>query len=327
MSLEGIQIWSLLFSAGLIIITDKIFEKLKINNHWRYLGDLIIASHPSLIIFSGSINNDCLLVFLQALIILELIIWYRDSSYKNIIILAITTGLCVMTKANGAIMAIPILYVFIKKFIILYKDKKISKKFFYQMGLFLIISLPIGLWFQVRNMILFDTVKIPTPNERLSLREIPLIKRLLGFNIMNLFRFVDFESDYNIFILILKTTVFGEFSYNDMLFIIPMLLVTNILLIIIGLFYIITYIFKKKNFIINILFITWITSLIMEIIFNIKYPYICTANFRYIVISLLPGIIMPIFMLKDKEDSLICDVFATLSIALVMTSAIFIILM
>ena len=45
--------------------------------------------------------------------------------------------------------------------------------------------------------------------------------------------------------------------------------------------------------------------MVMMLLFNIKYPYKCSMNFRYIAVSLIPGIIIPCYMiLKGKSSSI-----------------------
>ena len=302
---EGIQTWSLISSALIIIIADKICNKIKIDTKGTLLVDLLLAVHPTLIILSGSINNDCLLMLLQALIILWLIKYYLDENYKNIIGLALVTGLAVMTKMNGAIMAIPILYVFIKKMIEKSKNNNWGN-FYYHISLFLLISIPIGLWFQFRNLIMFGSITIPGPSESLYVGNIPLLKRLFTLNPSTIFQYVDLKNDYNLNLLIIKTSIFGEFTYKNIKLLSAFIFVTNVYLIAFTLFYIIKYMFiKKKNMIINILLITWITSMVMMLLFNIKYPYKCSMNFRYIAVCLIPGIIIPCYMiLKGKSSSI-----------------------
>ena len=156
MSLEGIQLLTLFLSSFSILAVKSICDKLKLKEKYILIAIAFISFHPTMIILSGSISNDMLLTFLEIMIINFLIKWYDQTTIKNTIILAITTGLCVMTKTNGAIMAIPIMYVFIKKFIEVYHNKLMSiKEYIKKILLFGIISLPIGIWFPIRNMIKF----------------------------------------------------------------------------------------------------------------------------------------------------------------------------
>lgn len=123
-SFEGIQVLTTIFSSLIMIVVYKITTKFKIDEKYKLLINAFIAVYPTFIILSGSINNNCLTVFLQFLIIWYLIKWYENDSWKNSIILGLITGLCVMTKLNGAIMSIPILFTFIKRIIDYYKNNK-----------------------------------------------------------------------------------------------------------------------------------------------------------------------------------------------------------
>lgn len=326
--LEGIQLISCLFSVLIIIIGDKICQKLKMKDRYRYLVDFMLAIHPTLIIFSGSINNDCLLLFMETLVILLLINWNEFPSTKNIIYLAIVTGLCVLTKANGAIMAMPILYIFIKKFMINIqkKDYKILN-YIKKICLFGIISLPIGLWYQVRNVIKFANIAIPMPGDFLYNGEYSIIKRFFSINFQELFRFADTSVDYNLPTFILKSSVWGEYNFSDIKLLAYIVLGINLILIIISMIFIIKYLLKKKkNDIINILIITWITSLVMMYIFNYKYPFGCSMDFRYIAICLLPGIIIMVNELNNFKINKLKIVIEGLCYLFVIVSLGFIIL-
>lgn len=123
-ALEGIQVLTVIFSSITMIYAYKIVDKIKIGDKYKLLINSFMIFYPTFIILSGSINNDCLLVMFEFAIIYHLINWYENSNWLNTIILALVTGLCVMTKLNGAIMAVPILYIFIKKFIYNIKHDK-----------------------------------------------------------------------------------------------------------------------------------------------------------------------------------------------------------
>ena len=303
LAFEGIQLLSLFFSSAIVLVTDKICQKLKLKDRYRYLIDLMIAFHPTLIIFSGSINNDCLLTFMESLVILLLINWNEKPTTKNTIIFAIVTGLCVLSKANGAIMAVPILYVFIKKIIKNLKDKKELINCIQKIYYFAIISLPIGLGYQLRNYLKFANISIPHPSQRLYTGDINIFSRFFTLNFNELFTYYPVDTLYNIPAFIIKSSIFGEFPFNSSSLLNMLLIATNLILIVISIIFMIKYLFnKKKNIIIDILIITNIISMIMMYIFNYQYPYGCTMNFRYIVICLLPGIITIGYTLNNLKN-------------------------
>ena len=152
---EGLQVLTALFSCWMILVVNQITLKLHMREKYRNLVNLLFAVHPGLIIISGSINNDCLVTLFEMLVILWAIKWNeKDSPGDNWIetlTLAYITGFCVMTKINGGVMAFPLLYIFIKKFITLIKThQKELKTFIIQMFFFGIISQQIR-WVKYRH--------------------------------------------------------------------------------------------------------------------------------------------------------------------------------
>ncbi len=302
-AIEGIQILTPIFSSLTIVVTKKICERLKLKDIYRYLAISFIAFHPTMIILSGSINNDMLMFFLEFLIILKLIDWYDKPNIKNTIFLAIITGLCVMTKTNGALMAIPILYVFIKKIL---NNKKVIKDYIKKILLFGIISLPIGLWFPIRSMIVFHSYDaVLSSGDFLYVGNYSLFSRFFTMNFNELFNFANVHTDYNLPSYIIKSALFGEFSFNIGILRIIMISI-SLLLIIISIVFMIKYLFKKKkNLIINILLIIYITSIISMYFFNYKYPNACSMDFRYIVITLLSSIVIITYSLNEIKNKYI----------------------
>ncbi len=295
-SLEGIQVLTVLFSSLMMLTIYKITQRLKISNHAKVLINALVAVYPTFIILAGSINNDCLTIFLQFLILLYLLKWYEQDNLQNTIILGLITGLCVMTKLSGGIMAIPILYIFIKKFIDYYKsDKKVLPKLIYKILLFGIISLPIGLWYQVRCYIMFGHNNIPVPGDFLYIGNYSIYERFLSISFSSMFGsvFCVISGDYNIFAYIVKCSIFGEYSYGNANVIHLSMLLFNFILIILSLFFTIKYIFNKKHksLIKTLLLVNWVVNLISYYVFNIKYPYLCTMDFRYIVPTVFTGVV------------------------------------
>lgn len=308
-SLEGLQILTVIFSSLTLIISYKIIDRLKIKDYYKVLLTAFMAFYPTFIILSGSINNDCLLTLLQFSIIYYLIKWYENTNWINTIILALLTGLCVMTKLNGAIMAVPILYVFIKKFIEYFKeDKSKIKKLILFIVVFGLISLPIGLWYQVREMIMFNNTDVPKPGNFLYIGNYSIFKRFFYFSFESFVNtFCTIPGDYNMFTYIIKTSLFGEYSYGDINFIHFIMLTTNLLLIVISIYYTIKYCIKRKehSFIINILLFVWLSNMASFYVFNYKYPYICSMDFRYIVPTVFTGIVLIGKNINDKNNTVV----------------------
>ena len=297
-SLEGIQILTLLFSSLIILIVNNICIKLKLTNKYRYLILFLFSTHPKLILYSGFINNDCLLLFLESLIILILINWYNNPNYKNTIILSIIFGLSVLAKANGIIMCIPCLYIFIKK---LLENKKDKIKYLKKGIIFSIISIPLSLCYQLRNYIKFSSIAVAIPSKKLYIGDHSIVSRFFSLNFTQLFN-KNPINNYNLPSFIIRSSTIGELNIQRNNYLYKILIIFNLIIFIITLIYIIKYLIKdRKNIIINTIIVTFITSIISMYIFNYKYPYVCSMNFRYIAIILYTLLIISYELNKKKN--------------------------
>lgn len=297
-ALEGIQILTALYSSLILIVVYKILNKTNLKDLYKILIMAIIAVHPTFIILAGSINNDILTILLIFTIVLYLLKWDEDCNIKNTILLALATGLCVMSKVSGAIMAIPILFIFIKKIIEVYKNnKKDLMKLFGLFVVFGIISLPIGLWHPIRNKILFNQPigGVLIPSQSLYVGNYSWIQRFISISFNELkATFCTIPGDHNIPAFIIKTSVLGEFSYANIGYLADIIKSLNIILILISIIAMIwnlkLYKNSKDKTLDWILGITYIVHMASYIYFNIEYPYLCTMDFRYIVPTLFVGL-------------------------------------
>ena len=314
-SIEGIQIITAIFSSLIMLVAYRIVEKIEIRNIYKILIMVVMAFHPTFIILAGSINNDVLMILLSFYIILYLIKWNDDPNIKNTIILAIITGCAVMTKVSGAIMAAPIMYTFIKRIFEVYKvEKKNLLRLFGKFLLFGVISLPLGLWHPIRNLIMFNQKIgwVLLPAEGLYVGQYSIFERFLSISFKELFDYTycAIPVDHNIFSYIVKTSILGEFTYNNGIDVyVSLFKIINLIIIsitIICIFILLKKIKKISNnsFVTKILLITFFINIVSYYHYNIKYPYICTMDFRYIVPTIFTGIVTVCVVLDEfiKND-------------------------
>jgi hypothetical protein len=274
--------------------------------------------------------------------ILRLIKWYKKPNVKNIIFLAIITGLTVMTKTNGGIIAIPIIYIFLVK---LYRETKKSKNklnaIMKYIGLFMIfgvIAVPIGLWYNVRNYILFNQPIIYVlniNNQDLYVGNYSLVQRFVPFSKEIFELYCDVYGDYNIPIYLLKCSLFGEFTWNTkvityLYYIIA--IIGNVIFNIISLYCIIKNVVmknKRRKIYQNMLFLLLITNIIGFISMNLKLPYACSMDFRYIVPTIFVQSFFICFELENlmrkdikKEKTIFVCIFEITLILMLFSNAI-----
>ena len=314
-SIEGIQVITAIFSSLIMFVGYRIVEKIEIKSIYKIFIMAVLAFHPTFIILAGSINNDVLMILLSFYIILYLIKWNDNPNIKNTSVLAVITGCAVMTKVSGAIMAVPIMYTFIRKIFEIHKTEKDKLlRLFGKFLLFGVISLPLGLWHPIRNLMLFNQKIgwVLLPADGLYVGQYSFFERFLTISFKEMFGYTYcvIPGDHNIFSYIVKTSILGEFAYNNSIAIyIALFKIINLIIIsttAICIFILLKKIKKISNnsFVTKILLITFFINIVSYYNFNIQYPYICTMDFRYIVPTIFTGIVTVCVVLDEfiKND-------------------------
>ncbi|MDO4731811.1 MAG: phospholipid carrier-dependent glycosyltransferase, partial [Clostridia bacterium] len=296
-----LQYLTAFYSVFIMMVALKILDRLKLNVLPKLAAFAIIAFHPTFFILAGSINNDCLCILFMFLSVYFAIRWYENPYRKRTTaLLALCFGLAVMSKISAALLCVPIGFVFLYKFFTVEKDtyrKERIKRILTMFGLFLLIALPLSLWYPVRNYILFDQslLYIPRLSEDswLYCGDISLFNRLNPLNLNLSTPFCDVGNDYNLADYTLKCSLFGEWDITSFTTVAYILLCVNLLLTVISLACMIYILISRKYKMlrpINIFFaVLWLTQIISFVITNINYPFGCTMDFRYIVLTILCG--------------------------------------
>lgn len=337
---EYLQLLPYLYSILLMFIIYRITKELKLNSLIKILIITIVSLHPTYIILSGSINNDMLSILLIHLTILQTIRWYKNNNLKNTIILALTTGTSVMAKTSGAIMAPAISIIFIWKLvndIIANKQKtKIIKKYIITFSIFGIISLSIGLWYPIRNYILFDQpiLYVLDPLDKAQYYgDIKFIDRIIP-SLQSTFSIYhnSYKDASNIYSSAIKTSMFGEyvFAENGIIHTLSLIsVVTNFYLgLIIPIIIIINLIKNIKNKDQELkwkifLIIIFIINIISFIIMQIKLPYGCSSDFRYIVPTIITSITLLGYTYKNTKKPIKNNILKLSIFILIILSIIF----
>lgn len=309
---EGIQFLTAIYSSLIMIITYCILRELKIEDKFKILIMAVISAHPTFILLSGSINNDILMIMFTFFSLLYLIKWNKNPDIKNTIILAFGVALGALSKISSTIIAVPIIYVFINRFIKDYSEKsdnkKIIKDYATKFIIFGIIALGIGLLFSARNMVKFgqSIFYVPDPGMSVYCGYRKWTDRLNIFSSEWLAMYCHPYRDCNIFAYVVKSSLFGEFNADNLgkMSLEKALIICNIILIIYSLIALIKIIAKKedKDENIKMFIIFWITQIAMFTFGNVTKPYGCTMDFRYIVPTILTGMIFICTALKNSKQ-------------------------
>jgi hypothetical protein len=296
--LEATRLVPCFASCALLIVLYKLFGELGFNNTAKLTALSIVAFHPTFFILSASINNDMLMIFFFMTAFLYTVRWYRNPTFKNIILIAVSSGLSMMTKFSGGLIVAISGVVFLVALIKGIRSKRFAR-LIGQFATYAAIFLPLGLWYSIRNLILFKQpigyVLQLGLNSAMYTGNKSIFDRFLSFPPGDLFSslYCNPMGDYRLLIYTVKCSLFGEFSFNSSLNILAaVLILLNIIMILLSLAAMIYILIRRRgaSAIMRWGFSgLWVLMLASFIYFNIRYPLTCTMDFRYIVPTVISG--------------------------------------
>ncbi|MGN0324730.1 MAG: ArnT family glycosyltransferase [Lachnospiraceae bacterium] len=262
---------------------------------------MLTAFLPASYLTGGTVNPDALAALMMLYAYLFTLRWLRNQSWKNTIVLAIIFGLAMMTKISCGIVALVTAGIFLWQFVIALHKKKAGILLLKYL-VFGSISIPLGMWYSIRNYILFKQpltyVLWLGEQSELYTGSHPIIQRILLIDVDNLLQgpYTDVWSDYNLPVYYLKSALFGEFSFDVPGFIPVLLLLTAFVLSLCCISAVICSIKNRRFRRDDRIMIAVILSLVVYgsgILFYLKYPFGCSMDFRYMTFLTVPlGILL-----------------------------------
>lgn len=283
---------AIIYSIITLMVIYKIISESYLKELSKKIAVTIISLYPGFIILTSQLGNDGLATMFFFISIYLVAKWYKEQKITTIILLALSIGFGMLTKISIGLVA------FIVGPILLYKVFK-NNKLMKHMIIFLIIVIPLGLSYSIRNLLLFDQALFSVANVNngnpliIDPNTYTIVDRIFSFPIERLFvkKYLIYHvpNEYNIWIDLIKTSTFDELTVNKAIsyhfdLFIYILNVIFYITSILSIFYNLIIIVVKKRYeiyrIISILlFFIGITAFA---IFNVKYYNSCSSNWRYI---------------------------------------------
>ncbi len=311
---ENVQLLPLFYVCAVSILTFFILKELNVKSWGIRLALYIVCFHPVFIIMSGSINNDALSLVLALLSVYIVILWYKDPSYKLIIMLALSIGLSMMAKLSGGTVAPAVAALFILKLI---KDRERIGRYILQYIVFGIIVFPLGIWWEVRNMIRYGMPfnYIPGVGEQLNAS---LAARIFDIRTTSVYPCLLANGapydEFNVPLAMLKTSLFDDahlgLESSNINFFAVILFVTALALAIVSLSATVLILTDKKGryemssehkLLFGVLYISLLVSYFSFAFGSNNYS---AMNFRYIALVIpVEAVFLGIFSdaVKDKQ--------------------------
>lgn len=282
-----------------LIFVQKIMDLLSVSRKHQIPAMAIIAFFPNFMLMGGRISNDSLATMFMVLTVYFTVRWYYNTNTKNIIFIALSISLGMMSKVSCGTLAVFTGPIMLYKLYLAYKDKKLLP-IIKQLAVFAVICFPLALWYPIRNYIKFDQplnyVYRLRDDADVYTGNISIFKRFFALPLFEEFKqqFSIPVDDYNIFMIITRTSIFGEFKYQVSKIVSILFYYINLLMIIMSLVSMVLVCIKDKAhdmFSKLSMAAVWVVNFGSYIIFNITYPFACTGDFRYIPLTTITGAI------------------------------------
>jgi hypothetical protein len=329
--IKAFQIFMAFLSCFAVFLIYKMFKILKCNDTIMVIAISLVSFHPALIMLSAKINNDNTVFFMLTLTFYFLIRWLSNKNYKNIIFLALSFSLAVLTKVSAAYFIILIATAFLG---VLIKNRHAFMRYFKQYLIFGLIAAPLSLSYIIRNYILFKqpinyVLDIGNYIEPTLLNSIytPILK-LFGnpFN-PNGITGGDYFWDF-----FLKSASFSEFTFKGLENLARVMNLLTLLIAIATTIIVIISFFINKKFesdfnVRYLMFLNIIIPLILMMVLRFSHPVSCSQDFRYVVqILISTGFFLGYFtnIMKKNKQYVIVGTIATIVFLYCFLSGVFI---
>ncbi len=214
---KNVQILPFIYMCILMLIVYLICRQLNMKKSSTLITMLIVSFHPIYILMSGSINNDALATVLSVIAIYVAILWYMYPTTPKIIQLALFIGLAMSAKLSSALVAVPIGILMVYKIVVdtaRFKDKEKLISYVLEMIPFVLVVFPLGLWWTIRNKILFNMPLNYIPEVGEQIENTGLVPTLLDVRTASPFLYMKANGyaydEYNLILATIKSALFGE---------------------------------------------------------------------------------------------------------------------
>ena len=279
--LKFIQALMAILNSLTLVYFYKIMKEMKCSENAILAGVSMFAFHPTNIYFASRINNDNTLMFFYVLSFYFLIRWMNNRSFRNLLFLTAFSSLAALTKLS-AIMLVPLIA---SGFLLAaVRDRQCIRSYIRQFAAFFALYLPLAASFQLRNYLLFGQSfgYVPSFGRGFTPSAFNLVYLPVGNMLADPFNKGGIVGGEYFLEFLIKSSLFGEWSYPGLEIPAAILILLAALIFII----VLTYIFTRKTGIIEkhgwLFLLNLAIPLALAAKFRTDLPVACSQDFRYI---------------------------------------------
>ncbi|MBE6855649.1 MAG: glycosyltransferase family 39 protein [Ruminococcus sp.] len=295
---DGAKVLSCIVVCYSLALIVPIGRTLKMKTEGICIAAAVTAFVPNFFLTAGRVGPDALTLLFMTLAFWLTAVWMESHSWKNTILLALVYGFAVSTKISCATIA---LFTAACMILTLKKENKTEagmRPTLIKLLVFGAVALPIGMWYSIRNLIRFGQeigyVMVISKTSELYLGEESLLRLFLPYpNEYFATPYADPWNDASYPVYLLKTALFGEFTYEIPTWIPVVLLNLNLIVVLLAIVGGIR-LFARKDadkypYLRFGVPIVWALLYVSCVSFNITLPYGCSMDFRYLVFTAMLG--------------------------------------
>ncbi len=302
---ETIQILTFIYSIIFTLYGFRILRLMDLKGWSLHIPEALIAFHPLLILLSGSVNNDMMSHMFLIMAVYYGLKWYKRDSFADLLLTALMTGLSMMAKLSGVLAAPAIAFLMFIKLICEIKNKRSVVNRLFQYVIFGIIVCPLGLFFPIRNLILFKVPITYMPDVGEELTGHSILSRIFDVRTATPFASMikngDAYDEYNIFLSLIKTSLTGEYDLsvvNDKITVFAWILFFAGVILFITDVILFFRIFCRDDIIKSVpVRLFWVILILTGILFMLRLiftvPNFSSQDMRYIAWMVVPAAMLP----------------------------------
>ena len=292
---EAMQFITLFYAAACLVYFYRLLKRFGVTGRALVVSVAVIAFYPMFILLGGSVNNDILSILLAVAALWYTVQWYDVPTIKNILKIALCIGFGMMTKLSVWMVAPGIATVFL---VVWWRERKHPWRCIGQFSLFGLLCAPLGLWWSIRNYLLYKMPPTYVPGMPIDdaqyIGYLSVGQRLSNWDMTNVFHDIPNTNNSNPIVELLKSGIFGEMKV-DWLVGWPQVLFWVSVVLAVAAFVAMIALFVKKTPEIcptlkAMLGITYVVIMVSYIIFCFQFPFLCTENARYV----MPAIVITV---------------------------------
>lgn len=295
---DGAKVLSCIATCLSLLLIVPMGKTLKMKREALVITAAVTAFLPNFFLTAGRVGPDALTLLFMTLALWMTAVWMEEQSWKNTVLLALIYGGAVSTKISCATIALFTAACMILVLKQQYQTDTGIRPLMKKLVTFGCIALPIGMWYSIRNLVRFGQeigyVMVISKTSDLYLGEESLLRLFVPYpNEYLATPYADPWSDESYPVYLLKTALFGEFTY-DIPTVVPVILLNlNLLLAVAAIISGIRLFFRKDSekhpFLRIGIPAVWALLYGSCVIFNITLPYGCSMDFRYLVFTAVLG--------------------------------------